>query len=180
MNDMLRSLLDMINAVPAPGRAAGSAIDPNAQVTDLGQVGGSHQRDAQLPQMPMQDNGLGSLEPAPAPTDLGRVGGDPRQAARMPQGPMYDNGRGSLVPGNETRMSGVSMPPQYDTQMAGVSMPPQMNTQVAGVDMPQQYQTQMAGVDVPKAPVHLHLNEDVLKALIKHKSGAIAEDNEGE
>ncbi len=292
MDDMLRQLLSMINAVPPPGRAQGSAVDPKvqqaqmqAEVTDLGRVGGMHQKDAQLPTGPMMDNGLGGQVPVPM-TDLGRIGGDPAHAARMPNRPMVDNGRGSMVPAQNTQVSGVSMPPQYDTQMAGVSMPPQMNTQVTGVDMPrdplagllergnidennrpmvihpggdvstvysmtvpgrnggyvnipsvsedgrmmdereaeEQYrrtdrhlgeydsvQTAEAaaqkthesqagkntqryrgtpghdvGVGVPtirradKAPVHLHLNEDVLKALIKHKSKATAEDGEGE
>ena len=191
MDDMLRQLLSMINAVPPPGRAQGSAVDPKvqqaqmqAEVTDLGRVGGMHQKDAQLPTGPMMDNGLGGQVPVPM-TDLGRIGGDPAHAARMPNRPMVDNGRGSMVPAQNTQVSGVSMPPQYDTQMAGVSMPPQMNTQVTGVDMPQQYNTQVAGVDMPQqqghqGPVHLHLNEDVLKALIKHKSKATAEDGAGE
>lgn len=64
MDDYLRQLLEMMNAVPAPGRTP-TLPNSTTPVQDLGRVGGNPQQAARMPTVPMQDNGLGSMEPAP-------------------------------------------------------------------------------------------------------------------
>lgn len=164
MNDTLRQLLEMINVVPAPGRVPNTT----APTQDLGRVGGTTQQAARMPNMPMQDNGLGSMEP------MSRMPLQPvtpgSQMAPLAQQPAYNP--------DEMGMLGSSHNPDaghrnviFNDQDTPMQEPdPEFDpeqTMITKAEPARARHLKMSAAEVQ--PVHLHFDSEMLDKLSKRK-----------